>query len=74
MIVYFSTYKYVKGVWSGEYETLKTVTTLGNGGNPPVPRKGDFIADLTKDGSEHKVMKVNWSKTLKSVNVHVELV
>ncbi len=40
MIVYFSTYKYVKGVWSGDYETLKTVTTLGNGVQPMIPRKG----------------------------------
>lgn len=74
MIIYFSTYKYVKGVWSGDYDTLKTVTSLSSGDSPLVPRKGDFIADLTKDGSEHKVIKVFWNKSLQSVNVHVEKV
>jgi hypothetical protein len=74
MIVYFSAYKYVKGVWSGDYETLKTVTTLGNGVQPLIPRKGDFVLGLTKDESEHKVTKVKWDKTLRSVNVHVEKV
>lgn len=68
MIVYFSTYKYVKGVWSGDYETLKTVTA----DVVPIPRKGDIVAELTSEKSEHKVMKIVWSKTLRSVNVHVE--
>ena len=70
MIVYFSTYKYVKGVWTGDYETLKTVT----GDVVPIPRKGDFVLSLTREESEHKVTKINWSKTLRSVNVHVERV
>lgn len=74
MIVSFSTYEYVKGVWTGGEEILKRVTTLGNGTQPHVPRKGDFVADLTKEGSEHKVTKVSWDKSLRSVNVHVESV
>ena len=68
MIVYFSTFKYVKGVWTGDYETLKSVT----GDIVPVPRKGEIVVSLTSEKSEHKVVKVTWSKTLKSVNVHVE--
>lgn len=70
MIVYFSTYKYVKGVWSGDYETLKTVTA----DVVPVPRKGDIVQELVTEKSMHKVTKVVWSKTLRSVNVHVEKV
>ena len=74
MIVYLSTYEYVDGVWSGDYETLKTVTSLGSKEPPRVPRKGDFITDLTKEGSEHKVIKVFWNKSLQTVRVHVEKV
>lgn len=70
MIVYFSTYKYVKGVWTGDYETLKTVT----GDIVPVPRKGEIICGLKTEESEYKVTKVVWDKSLRSVCVHVEKV